>query len=178
VDVPRPEAEPEDGTGIVYTKDGGDKMNYFRMRVDLSHIEGKIYDMLYSSRAKKVSPQEKNLRTQRLQSALDKWKQMIPASFDVDLVAKTVTPTALVPLVMLYHSYLTSLVMLHGIYSHDADWVLRISAYSRMIGDSHATGDFETEPHRLPPGWALCVETSRSVMQLFNAAPPLDCVIW
>jgi hypothetical protein len=172
--------EPEDGAGMLYTIDGSVKLNHFLMRVELSHIEGKVYDLLYSTRSKKVTPQERLLRVQRLESILSQWRAKIPGQFQLDLVSQTVPASAMIHMTMLFHCYLTSLVMVHGIYSHDADWVQRISTYGRVtIGDcDDTTGSCQRQLPPLPSGWQKCVETSRACMRLFGDAPQTDCTIW
>lgn len=181
IDLDLPPAEPDDGAGFVYTADGRDKTNVFRMRVELSHIGGKVYDLLYSTRARKASPQQRALRVQRLEARLRQWRQKIPARLQMDVAPQTLPQRELMQMATLYHTFLTTLVMVHGIYSHDADWVQRVSAYGKIAMldcDPDRNGSCDKQLPPLPHGWAACVEASRSCMQLFAAMPQTDCAVW
>ncbi|RYP48610.1 hypothetical protein DL768_005530 [Monosporascus sp. mg162] len=63
VDLDLPRAEPDELDGSIQSLDGLSRFNYFRARVLLAHISGKIYDELFSHRSKKLSPQ---IRRQRV----------------------------------------------------------------------------------------------------------------
>lgn len=86
----------------------------------------------------------------------------------------------------MHHAYLLAEVMTHGIYSHDADWVKRISSFSRAAIEelSITSRSFATEScYRdqrppLPGGWDKCVEIARGCMKLFQEAIPTECLIW
>jgi hypothetical protein len=156
-------------------------MNYFRMRVELGHIGGKVYDLLHSTRSKKASQHERMHRVQQLDRLLEQWRRKIPASLQLESVSQTVPPTTLLHLALLYHTYLMILVMVHGIYSYDAEWVRRISSYDHeAMADCEASKTSGQNPQQalLPQGWAACVETSRSCMHLFSSMPQTDCAIW
>ncbi|KAI8158783.1 NADH-dependent flavin oxidoreductase nadA [Colletotrichum sp. SAR 10_70] len=82
---------------------------------------------------------------------------------------------------MLSNCYFTAMVMTHGIYSHDADWVRRISSYSQMTIKDLDSSPSSSCGHQNPPlplGWAKCAELSRSCMKLFVESPKTDCSIW
>ncbi|KAL2682407.1 hypothetical protein Neosp_006858 [[Neocosmospora] mangrovei] len=136
VDIPLPSLAPADSAGLIWTQNGQVHFNYHRRRVELAYIEGKVYDLLYSNRATKVRGPERKRRVLRLQAMLDQWYERIPAVFHIENVAATVGPSQLVQMTKMHHSFLLAEVMTHGIYSHNADWVKRISSFSRAaIGD-------------------------------------------
>ncbi|OLN86340.1 putative transcriptional regulatory protein C530.05-like protein 15 [Colletotrichum chlorophyti] len=180
IDLPLPEADPEDGAGVMYAKNGR-KFNFFRARVELSHIAGKVYDLLYSTRARKVSKHEAQLRVVRLEEMLEKWKRNVPFEFQLSAVAQHIDTQPAVHMLLLHHHYFVAMVMTHGIYSHDAEWVKSISLVSQMAvrgvnASSVSPGSPEDLP--LPVGWRKCVELSRGCMKLFAESAKSDCAVW
>ncbi|KXH61061.1 fungal specific transcription factor domain-containing protein [Colletotrichum salicis] len=179
IDLPLPELDPDDGAGVMAASNGS-KFNFFRARVELSHIAGKVYDLLYSTRSRKVAKSEAQLRVTRLEEMLETWRRNVPAEFQLASLLEYAEPLPAVHLSLLYHNFFVITVMVHGIYSHDADWVQRISSYGRAaIQDLDEVG----QPHSrqnapLPTGWAKCVELSRDCMELFVESPKTDCSIW
>ncbi|WQF89165.1 hypothetical protein CDEST_14179 [Colletotrichum destructivum] len=180
IDLALPELYPNDGAGIIAAKNGSE-FNFFRARVELSHIAGKVYDLLYSTRARKVSRQESQSRVTRLEEMLESWYDKIPAEFRLDSVLQNIDALPAVHMSLVYHHYFVVVVMTHGIYSHDADWVHRISSYCRtamrdLDGVPVAASLKQNAP--LPDGWDKCVELSRRCMKLFAESPMTDCSIW
>ncbi|KAH6876332.1 fungal-specific transcription factor domain-containing protein [Thelonectria olida] len=186
IDIPLPALAPADSAGLIWTQNGQMYFNYHRRRVELAHIEGKVYDLLYSNRATKVKGLERQQRVGRLQAMLDKWYERIPTVFHIDRVADNVGPAQLIQLTKMHHAYLLAEVMTHGVYSHNADWVKRISSFSRAAIEDIAQGNHKNGTpscHRsqsapLPEGWSKCVEISRGCMRLFQGATPTECLIW
>lgn len=184
MDIPLPSLAPADSAGLIWTQNGQVHFNYHRRRVELAYIEGKVYDLLYSNRATKVRGPERKRRVLRLQAMLDQWYERIPAVFHIENVAATVGPSQLVQMTKMHHSFLLAEVMTHGIYSHNADWVKRISSLSRAaiedLDEGFGTPKCkmrEQEPP-LPDGWTKCVEISRGCMKLFQEATPTECLVW
>ncbi|KZL72843.1 fungal specific transcription factor domain-containing protein [Colletotrichum tofieldiae] len=180
IDMALPEPYPDDGAGIMAAKNGT-KFNFFRARVELSHIAGKVYDLLYSTRARKVSKYESQSRVTRLEEMLETWHGNIPSEFQLESMLQNIDALPAVHMSLLYHNYFVVTIMTHGIYSHDADWVQRISSYSRttmrdLDGATVAACSDQNAP--LPAGWAKCVEMSRGCMKLFVESPKTDCSIW
>ncbi|KAH7121882.1 fungal-specific transcription factor domain-containing protein [Dactylonectria estremocensis] len=188
IDIPLPVLAPADSSGLIWTQNGQVHFNYHRRRVELAHIEGKVYDLLYSNRATKVKGPERQQRVARLQAMLDAWYERIPPMFHIDSAAAHVGPSQLVQLTKMHHAYLLAEVMVHGIYSHNADWVQRISSFSRSamhgienIPQQHGNQTCFSNRQQaapLPDGWSKCVEVSRGCMKLFQGATPTECLIW
>ncbi|KAI5458976.1 fungal-specific transcription factor domain-containing protein [Mariannaea sp. PMI_226] len=186
IDIPLPVAAPADSAGLIWTQNGQVYFNYHRRRVELSHIQGKVYDLLYSNRATKVTGLERSSRVARLQAMLDKWYDRIPPVFQIEQVIDNVGPAQLIQLTKMHHAYLLAEVMTHGIYSHNADWVKRISAFSQVTVRNLGQGTLKygspgwhgNQEAPLPEGWSKCVEVSRGCMRLFQDATPTECLIW
>ncbi|KAF0635507.1 hypothetical protein FPSE5266_01975 [Fusarium pseudograminearum] len=178
IDIPLPTIAPADSAGLVWTQNGQVHFNYHRRRVELAYIEGKVYDLLHSNRASRITPQERQIRIARLQSMLDQWYERIPQAFHIEHVAATVGPSQLVQMTKMHHAFLLTEVMIHGIYSYNKDWQKRISSFGRDTisgGDQNGTGK---EQAPLPQGWNQCVDVSRGCMKLFQEATPTECLIW
>lgn len=183
IDLALPQAEPLDGGGDLFTLDGTVRFNFFRSRVQLSHIEGKVYDLLYSTRARRMNQEERQQRVERLDQMLDEWRAAIPLEMQLEGgVLGSLGRVAVMHMTILHHTYLICLVMVHGIYSHDAEWVRRLSAYSRVALDEReweggAGGGLQQMPP-LPRAWDKCVAASRACLRLFYMLPQTDCSIW
>ncbi|KAF5564909.1 transcriptional regulator [Fusarium phyllophilum] len=186
IDISLPAIAPPDSVGLIWTQNGQVHFNYHRRRVELAYIQGKVYDLLYSNRSSKVTAQERQRRVTRLQSMLDQWYERIPNVFHIEHVAATVGPSQLVQMTKMHHAFLLTEVMIHGIYSHNAEWVKRISSFSRAtitsVGNLEnrgfdGAGKCQDQAPPLPEGWNHCVDVSRGCMKLFQEATPTECLI-
>ncbi|KAF5650099.1 transcriptional regulator [Fusarium tjaetaba] len=186
IDISLPALAPPDSVGLIWTQNGQVHFNYHRRRVELAYIQGKVYDLLYSNRSSKVTAQERQRRVTRLQSMLDQWYERIPNVFHIEHVAATVGPSQLVQMTKMHHAFLLTEVMNHGIYSHNAEWVKRISSFSRAtitsVGNLEnrgfdGAGKCQDQAPPLPEGWNHCVDVSRGCMKLFQEATPTECLI-
>ncbi|KAF5667353.1 transcriptional regulator [Fusarium denticulatum] len=186
IDISLPVLAPPDSVGLIWTQNGQVHFNYHRRRVELAYIQGKVYDLLYSNRSSKVTAQERQRRVSRLQCMLDQWYERIPNVFHIEHVAATVGPSQLVQMTKMHHAFLLTEVMIHGIYSHNAEWVKRISSFSRAtitcVGNlenrGFGAGKCQDQAPPLPEGWNHCVDVSRGCMKLFQEATPTECLIW
>ncbi|KAF5702267.1 transcriptional regulator [Fusarium globosum] len=187
IDISLPVLAPPDSVGLIWTQNGQVHFNYHRRRVELAYIQGKVYDLLYSNRSSKVTAQERQRRVSRLQTMLDQWYERIPTVFHIEHVAATVGPSQLVQMTKMHHAFLLTEVMIHGIYSHNAEWVKRISSFSRAtiasVGNLEnrgfdGAGKCQDQAPPLAEGWNHCVEVSRGCMKLFQEATPTECLIW
>lgn len=184
IDLPLPPKVSPDGSGLIWTKDGRHHINFLRMRLELAHIQGKVFDLLYSTRSLKTKGTERQERVSRLEDMLDKWYGRVPTAFQIENVAATVNLGDLLQLTKMHHAYLLAEVMTHGLYSHNADWVQRISSVSRVamrelaiVQDRH-TKCLDEQHAPLPSGWAKCVEVSRGCMKLFQHCTPTESLLW
>lgn len=174
-----------DGTGLIKAKDGHSQLNFLRLRLDLAHIEGKIYDLLYSCGSNKVQGAERQRRIVNLQAMLDRWNAQIPPAFKIDKVSITVSDEKIIEITKLYHTYLLCITSTHGVYSNQADWMRRVSSLSRVAIQDFATAlqgpRVATCMNQDPPlagGWNHCVEISRASMKLFQYTRPTGSLIW
>lgn len=186
IDLSLPHRVLPDRTGIICTTDGQHEMNVFHLRVDLAHIEGKIYHMLYSGRARKVQKSEQESRVANLQMMLDKWYARVPVVFKIGDATSTVSDINLVQITNLHHTYLLCHFWIHGVYSYKAEWLQRASSLSRAALNEFTVA---TQGQGLTPcsqishaplsnGWHRCVDISRDSLALFQATKPTKSMIW
>lgn len=184
IDLPLPPRISPDGAGLIWTRDGRTHLNFFRTRLELAHIQGKCYDLLFSNRALKVKGMERHERVARLQDMLDKWYDRIPMAFQMENVSVMVGHGELVQMTKMHHAYLLVEIMTHGVYSNNADWVQRISAMSKLAMKDFALSRDKYKPCQddqhapLPPGWTKCVEVTRACMKLFQYCTPTESLLW
>ncbi|PNP45947.1 hypothetical protein THARTR1_10873 [Trichoderma harzianum] len=174
IDLDLPIDIPADGAGNIYAKDGRFLINFFRLRLRLAHVQGQVYDQLFSTRASKITPQERQRRVALLHNQLERWRLTVPSELQADVVTEHANRTTVFWLCMTHFSYLGCLVMIHGMWSHDAEW------RKRLKPSSFGSDDIG-RPRSLPPlpgGWKYCVQMSRHCMVLVCRAPLSDCSIW
>lgn len=172
IDVDFPPENPSDGAGNVYASGGQVVASFFRLRLQLAHIQGRLYTMLFSNRAAKASPHERRARVALLHDRLERWRATLPSELQADVVAEHVDRPARFWLCMMHFSYLACLVMTHGIWSHDAQWRKRLAA-GLEAGRSGALAD-----PPLPSGWKNCVRMSRHCMAMIAGMPLSDSSVW
>ncbi|ODA78239.1 hypothetical protein RJ55_05620 [Drechmeria coniospora] len=188
IDVPLPSLTVSDGAGLLWTPDGLTHINFHRLRVDLAHVEGQVYDQLYSNRSTKAPPDERRRRAADLQRQLEHWYRRIPTAFRVEHVASTLKPCEVIMMTKMHYAYLLATLNTHGLHGNNADWFARcaspdadeLRAFVRAM-DAHTSaaplpGD-DADP-RFVGAWSHCVELSRACMKLFEQSPPTECLVW
>ena len=186
INQPLPPEAPSDDCGVLRSLDRCHTVNLFRLRVELAHIQGKTYDLLYSNRAASIDNSERQQRTAEVQAKLSLWYERIPSVFRIDDVVSSVGPNELVQMTKLFHQYLLTLFMAHGLYSEAAEWVKRIGAVSSVTTSDIATtqdrfGSVRSSNNQSPPspsGWDQLVSVSRGCMKLFHLATEIECLAW
>lgn len=172
IDLDLPPETPSDGAGDVYTKDGNTRVNFLRVRLHLAHIQGRIYNLLFATQAAKITSQERLTRIVHLHKQLEHWRLSLPPKFQAETAVDHISRTALYWICMMHFSYLSCLVMIHGIWSHDAEWRKRL-----RTGLDAGGKDSRVAP-KLPRGWKTCVSMSRSCMGLLYRMPLSDGSVW
>lgn len=161
--------------------DGLTSFNYFRARVQLAHLQGRIYDMLYSVRSKKLTPLDRNQHVMQLDSMLEKWQQTIPTLLQAEHMIQSLGAVARVHMAILQHQYLLCLVFLHGLYSVDSEWVKALGAYGRAVLANMDNNTDICMRHMQPPqpsAWSRCVTASRRSIRLFLSELQTVCSLW
>lgn len=187
IDLPPPDIDPPDGASVMVSNDGSTKFNHFRFRVALSHILGRINDLLYSTRARKATRETRRMYAARLNGMLEQWLAGIPPQFQMDQVVRSTSSSIdLGHLTVLYGSYMSALVLAHGEYSNMAtDWCQEIQSYLRSCMTLGEEEDSLTAPQEakksrstLPSLWFRWVSTARKYLHLILGSPKRDSDFW
>ncbi|KAK0669856.1 fungal-specific transcription factor domain-containing protein [Cercophora samala] len=181
IDQDLPVSHPADGVGDIYTADGLVRVNYFRLRVRLAHIQGRTYDMLYSTRSTKISMAERQARVIRLTYLLENWRSNIPAEMVPDALNSRLGRMERILMSALYGSFVGCMVMVHGIWSQQAAWMKIISDRSLMalqLGRTDERKSCINQQPPLPSAWKRCVQLSREFSRALMQLPESDVNIW
>ncbi|KAH7245307.1 fungal-specific transcription factor domain-containing protein [Fusarium tricinctum] len=162
VDIPASTAAIEGGdsaAGIVTTADGNNKIDYFQSRVQLAHIQGSIYDHLYSTRASKRSPEERQAIREDIIKALDEWKASVPVDFSAtNVIATTCNNPSMASFFCILHTTsLFCLVLNTQAHAWDEQWVMGLRDHGRG-----------SRTLQLPGEWTGMVAEARDFMILYE----------
>jgi hypothetical protein len=151
--------ETDSDPGTVVTADGNVKMDYFLARVQLAHIQGSIYDHLYSTRASKRSLEELKAVIEGIMKALDEWKASIPVDFGAANVVATTNnnPSMASFFCILHTSSLSCLLLVTQANAWNEQWVTGLR--------DHGRGTWALQ---LPSDWTTMVGQARDYMTLFE----------
>lgn len=186
VDVPPPPLKSRDGTGLIWIPGGNNHINYFRCQVDLAHIQGKVFELLHSTRGAKIRGSERDQRVRHLQSLLERWYNQIPPLFQIENLVSTSEPIGVMRLTRMFHEYQLAVLNLHSVYNtQDAEWVHQLSTASAVDAQNFSamfqqlmTPCSWGYPPPSREGWEECVAVSRACMKLFHNAFPGENIVW
>ncbi|KAJ6781219.1 hypothetical protein PWT90_10417 [Aphanocladium album] len=164
LDLPRD--NPPDNVGYIYTKDRRTGLHYLKARIRLSNLQGRVYELLFAIKANKIAETGRRKRVTILHQRLELWRRSIPAQMQADAVISHVGEEGLFWICLLHFSYLGCLVMIHGIWTHDAEWRERLTR-SFSTTDSSAIAD---EAHQAQVIEQPLAETVKDDFQLIDFA--------
>ncbi|CRG85376.1 hypothetical protein PISL3812_02458 [Talaromyces islandicus] len=145
IDLELPSANPKDGAGLVFAADSSSSFNFFRARVELARIQGKVYELMLSVPAKRLDAYQRGGSMAQLHYMLDVWASQIPLQFQPQNLLTTCEP-----------DLVRNLGILHATH-------LSCRTQKRMV-----------EPIVLPQGWQVFVNESREYMRLFMGVERKD----
>jgi hypothetical protein len=153
-DIPlQPDREP----GDIVTMDSTARINFFLSRVQLAVIEGAVYDYLYSTRAMKRTPEERETALKSVARALHQWKATVPPEFSAENAVMTTPPTALGFLGVMHATSLVCTSHIHQVFPSNDLLVSQLRHHAK-IG---------TAPS-LPADWQLLVTEATAYVSLFR----------
>ncbi|KAK9782792.1 putative Fungal-specific transcription factor domain-containing protein [Seiridium cardinale] len=170
-----------DGDGVLVSEDGLSRFNYFRARVQLAHLQGRIFDILYNVRSKRLTPEDRQEHVTKLDMLLEKWHRTIPTSLQVEHMAQSLTRVPVAHMTILQHLYLLTLVLLHGLYSLDSGWMKAIGVYGQTVLANLDNNTDICMRHMQPPipsAWVRCMSAARGSIRLSLSAPQDTCTFW
>lgn len=164
-DIDLPEADPIDGAGVVYSRQGTNKINFFRLRVQLGIIQGKVYDWLYSVTADKLLPTVKEQFVSSVECTLHQWEESLPREFMPDSILESAPPGIVQHLAALHWTYLHTLAMIHRAHSHNQQWIQSILRHNAVVIDEPIRCAITSPQPSLPGSWSKLVSSSRACMK-------------
>ncbi|KAI1099510.1 fungal-specific transcription factor domain-containing protein [Jackrogersella minutella] len=174
IDLELPPFEATDDlTGFIFASDGYAKMNFFRARVELARIQGKVYECVYSASALNSNAEEKSQNATRIFRMLDDWSAQIPHEFHPTILTQANVSGLSRYFCILYSTRLSCRAFLSFASAwdsfHYSRWMGRLQDYGGRV----ATGQMVShEP--MPQGWQTHVDECRDYMRLFATVTPRD----
>jgi hypothetical protein len=171
IDIDLPGSAGDDTASILYSNDGLSQLNLFRTKVQLAHLEGRIYDNLLSNRSRKLSHQARQQVVVQIDGLLERWKQSIPVALQLENMSGNLLSGPLVHMTVLYQTYLMCLTMTYGLYSHDSPWLTALGGLgSDLLRTFNPRGDacMDVNASSTPIVWEKCVSTSRAILNILS----------
>ena len=112
MDVRLPDPFPADNIGILIGN-SGTSINIFRLRVELSIIQGQVYQDLYSIQGMKRSDAEKRNIVAKLNNELQRLKATIPQDFHPESMYLNLSAPSTLHMAILYSNFFNTLSMVH-----------------------------------------------------------------
>ncbi|KAH8670971.1 fungal-specific transcription factor domain-containing protein [Xylariales sp. PMI_506] len=178
IDIDLPGTLQVDDQGELQTIDGLFKFNYFRSRVQLAHLQGQIYDNLYSVRSSRLTMNQRMELVKQLDTRVDEWRRSIPTPLQLEHMTQSLARVPALHMTILQHHYLLCLTFIHGLYSAESEWVKAIGLMGRAALENHDNNTDICMKHMQPPlpsAWARCATASRGSIQRFLSGPQSPC---
>ncbi|OTA82492.1 hypothetical protein M434DRAFT_378957 [Hypoxylon sp. CO27-5] len=174
IDLDMPPSDAiDDLTGFVCAPNGLAKMNFFRARIELGRIQGKVYGYVYSTQSQNLSSEERAQWVTYILRMLDDWRSQIPLEFHTSRLSQTNVSRLSRRFCILYSTYLSSraLISFGSAWDsfHYSRWLRRLQDY----GDRVATGQVVSSAP-VPQGWQVLVKECREYMRLYATVTPRD----
>lgn len=155
--------------------------DYFNSRVQLAFIQAQLYEQVYANNAtpQKLAPEERRSRIFLLDTHLESWRNTIPGPLQMDSLAedsnfdRTTTSGIFTHMAELYFTYMSCLVRVHGIWSHEAEWLNCIGSFEKQVVHDSAMprSRCATQLPPLPTQWETCVKAARGCLRLAHSRP-------
>ncbi|KAL4792944.1 fungal-specific transcription factor domain-containing protein [Aspergillus venezuelensis] len=174
IDIDLPPLDPEDGAGLVFAADGTSRFNFFRARVQLARIQGKVYECMYSVRAQSQDVHARTENLAELYHMLDDWASQIPPHFRSSTVLRTCGADSLRAFGILYSTHLSCRALICRAHVMETPWLQSLQEFGGKSLQRRVT-----EPVVLPQGWGVLVTESREYLRLFMGVERKDrAFIW
>ncbi|KAI2472859.1 fungal-specific transcription factor domain-containing protein [Annulohypoxylon bovei var. microspora] len=174
IDLDLPPLESKDDlTGFIFASGGHAKVNFFRARIELARIQGKVYECIYSVSAQNSSSEERAQNVTRISTMLDEWNSQIPPDFHPSILVQTNRSVLSRYFCILYATHLScrALISFGSAWDsfHYSKWLGHLQDYSEKI----AAGQVALHAP-MPQGWPILLEECRGYMRLFATIIPSD----
>jgi hypothetical protein len=170
ISIELPPTKPdEDAAGFVSTPEMYQHgFNVFRAYVELSQIQGCVYNALFSVSSQQLSPGERAASCQAIRMLIKDWKGRIPATLSAEALSQTQNylPCVTRFICVLYGMVVTCLGQLCQVNAMELGWVDQLRCYGRSI--TVGLGEPCLPPPQ-PQGWNALVDECREFMPLFTS---------
>lgn len=140
------------------------KVNIPKTRARLAVIQGKIYDQVYSVRASRMSPSERQQALERLDSLLEDWYSSLPPSFKKSVQGFSIS---------VHITYYQCLFSTRRATIHNTDWIKQLDDHASRKTQLNAT----QRALLLPSNWSTLVEAARSCLTMLSKIPSRDTAL-
>ncbi|KAM0263430.1 hypothetical protein ACHAQJ_001286 [Trichoderma viride] len=143
--------------------------NIFHLRIQLARIQGQMYDLTYSVRARKLSGDQQEAAAERLTHLLEGWRNAVPEGFRIEDLSTCASDKVLSQFVPLYLAYFLCLFTAHRVQIRNSTWIERLMAFcDGMVHGDAVTPPSVSESHAkssmklLPTNWSSLVKAART----------------
>lgn len=174
IDLEIPSINPNDGAGLVFAADGNSSFNFFRARVQLARIQGKVYELMLSVPAKNLDGYQRGENMAQLHYMLDTWASQIPEEFRPNALLETCAPDLFRNLGILHGAHLSCRTIVCRANVMEAHWLQSLQDFGKKSMQQRVV-----DPVLLPQKWQVFVNESREYMRLFIGIDRKDTAfIW
>ncbi|RGP79033.1 transcriptional activator mut3p [Fusarium longipes] len=178
-----PEPDPGSNLGIIISSIDSVRFNYLRAKAQFAYIQGKVYDLLYSSKSTTLTQEQKNNMVLRIEEMLAKWVKEIPTELHTaEGIRQRLSPVAMDLMMNLWFHHAECRIKIRSIFTFDDAWVNRVRLYlSPAIIDLSDGSDGEVRRGNIPPlpsGWHECVAYGRVCLDLLLKKRPTEYILW
>ncbi|KAF4952967.1 hypothetical protein FSARC_12506 [Fusarium sarcochroum] len=166
----------EDGLGILLLDDEQVRVDILKLRIRLATIQGKVYDLIYSVRASKLSLNQKQAANDRLQRMLEDWYNSLPDSFKADEVSALETNFRR-HCISLHITYYQCLFATRKASIRNSEWIKRLTEFSDTLEHGEHTSNAAQSATLLPSNWSTLVEAARSCLAMLDLIEPFDTAL-
>ena len=172
-DVSAPFAANDSGlTRFAFDDEEESYIDLFQAWINLSRIQGKIYDELYSVHAESLSLDTQQHTTREIHARLTEWLERMPNQLRSSRLRSVYPKTVTGHLVFLYFTRMSCFLHTHKVGTNDAEWITRLVNYSQRIVRStepEAVLDTALSPFLEPTSaWPDIVKAARECATLFR----------
>lgn len=134
------------------------EINIPMTRARLAVIQGKIYDQVYSVRASRMSPSEKQQALEGLDGMLDDWYSSLPPNFKRSVQGFSISA---------HITYYQCLFSTRRATIHNTDWIKRLDDYASSKTRLNAA----QRALLLPSNWLTLVKVARCCLTMLSKIP-------
>lgn len=165
-----------DSAGVLSLPDDPSRTaNIFHLRIQLARIQGQMYDLTYSVRARKFSGHQQEAAIEKLTHLLESWRKTVPEGFRIEDLSTCASDNILSQLLPLYLAYFLCLFTANRLQSRNSSWMERLVAFCDTIVHSDAIAFSSVSPlsaksnmKLLPTNWPSIVQAARSCLGLYQ----------